>query len=265
MGLLDYRLFPLPPNITARQDQDPAAELQRVTSTSNEGLLLDSSSDNKSHGTRCYPRKQPDFWPNTRSVAITSLYPTIIATDHADEAMKPHAPILILTRQPLPSLSSTKLFFSGVPAIIRFTSGAPFQVDEGRLHDIYMYTVRLCRTITNKPFVCSLANMHYFFVPIGLDWTRPDDDKKVCWELPKVDNLIPWELVSRAANSWAMPLKYGKAKDIAEDVEDAIIQDRWVEFTRRYDVIRTRPDLTPLSKPLDSPVCYDIFSVDDLP
>lgn len=257
IGLLDYRLFPLSPGITAQYDQDTNIGSQSVIldPTNNETFSPHGSSDNKSQGTRCYPRKQPDFWPNTGSVTIASLYPTIISTDHSDEAMQPHAPILILTRQPLPSLSNTKLFFSGVPAIVRFRPGASFKVDERRLHDIYMYTIRMCRAIANKPFVCSLVHMHYFFAPLGLDWTPPDDDEKDQWGFPNVVDHIPWELVTRAAGSWAMPLKYGKAEEVAEDIEDAVIQDRWVEFTRRYDVIRTRPDLTPLSKPLDSPVC----------
>ena len=36
------------------------------------------------------------------------------------------------------------------------------------------------------------------------------------------------------------------------DTEDAVIQDRWAEFTRKYYCIRMRPDLNPFSKPEDS-------------
>lgn len=45
----------------------------------------------------------------------------------------------------------------------------------------------------------------------------------------------------------------------SEAVHDLIVQDRSVEFTRRYYVARLRRDLTPLSKPEDSAVCEKVY------
>lgn len=263
-GFLSYRLFPLPSNVAARHEQELNGSGPAVNDLANMECLPPQtmSTENKSLGTRCYPRKTPDFWSNTESIPSTYLYPTVISTNHSDDASQPHAPILILTRQPLPVLSNFKLFFSGVPALVRFTRGAAFQVDEARLHDIYMYTIRICRAIANKPFVCSLGNMPYFFAPVAPAWEEPGGDLALVdqrWELPNVVDLIPWDLVALAARDWVVGLKLGNLEELVKDVEDAVIQDRWVEFTRRYDAVKMRPDLSPLSKPADSPVCYRVW------
>lgn len=236
-GLLDYRLFPLPTSLTAAHrsiilgaDNDPGVP------------------DNRTTGSQCYPRKQPDFWDNAASAPHTSLYPTIISTDHLDDAAQPHAPIVILTRQPLPDIASFKIFLSSVPAIVHFRKGAAFEVSETQLQTIYLYTLRICRAIGNKPFTCSLPDVLYFFAPLHLGW----EDSGA--QLPNIVDSIPWDLLTLAAENWALPLKRGNPEELAEQIRDAVIQDRQVEFTRRYDVVKLRTDLTPLSKPLDSSV-----------
>jgi endoribonuclease Dicer len=202
-------------------------------------------------GTRGYLRKQPDFWINTGSACNGLLYPMIIFSDHIEAGMQPRAPLLIFTRQPLPDLASFKLFFAGVPATVNFKRGAPYQPDDTRLHDLYLYTVRLCRIISNKPYVCSMADMVYFFAPLTLKWSTLKESDAV---LPNVVEHIPWDLVSLAGEKFAVPLRSSTLADMEQDIKDAVIQDRWVEFTRRYNADKMRPDLTPLSKPLDSPV-----------
>jgi endoribonuclease Dicer len=231
IGLLDYRLFPLPPNLEAKSEA-------AVDSSRNKG------------GTRGYLRKLPDFWMNTGLTSTALFYPFIIS-DYADEAMRPHSPFLILTRQPLPDLASFKLFFAGVSATVNFKRGAPFQLNDTRLTDLFHYTVRLVRIISNKPYVCSMADMVYFFAPLTVKWTSLKDNGTV---LPNVVEHIPWDLVSLAGDKFVIPLKGGTLADMEQDIKGAVIQDRYVEFTRRYDAVRMRPDLTPLSKPLDSPV-----------
>lgn len=230
-GLLDYRLFPLSSNLTAKNE--PALDLS-----------------NDKGGARSYIRKHPDFWINTGSKSTELLYPIIIS-DYADEAMQPHSPFLILTRQPLPVLASFKLFFAGVSATVNFKRGAPFHPIDIHLTNLYLYTVRLVRIITNKPYACPMANMMYFFAPLTVKWSSLKDNTIV---LPSVVEHIPWDLVALAGNKFAVPLKNGTLGDVEQDIKGAVIQDRWVEFTRRYDAVRMRPDLTPLSKPLDSPV-----------
>jgi endoribonuclease Dicer len=263
-GLLDYRLFPLPSSVIASGQRHHHVAGSAVGRVGDKKEFLPSGPEleNKALGSRRYRLKQPDFWHEMVSAPVTSLCPTVVFTDYLDEASRPYAPMLILTRRPLPNLERFKLFFSGVPADVHFKPCAEFQLDEKRLHDIYMYTIRVCRAVSNKPLVCSLENMAYFFAPLDSAWKETE---KRDWRLPDVADHIPWDLVSLGAQAWAISLRLDNLETLTQDIEDAVIQDRLVEFTRRYDAIRMRPDLTPLSKPADSPVRHRIFSFARIP
>jgi endoribonuclease Dicer len=243
-GILDYRLFPL--------RFDPLDDIQLAESLSSQNFL-----DKKTSGTRLYPRKQPEFWTNTESASLTLLYPTIILTNDPEGSSQPRTPFLIITRESLPDLASFNLFCSTVPTRIDFRRGAAFWVDANRLHDLHLYTVRLSRVVSNKPYACDMAKMVCFFAPL----TRKYMSAMPNVTLPSVVEFIPWDLVALAGRDYAIPLMTGSFEELQHDVEDAVIQDRWVEFTRRYDAVRMRPDLTPLSKPLDSPVRHLYFVV----
>ncbi|KAJ7781333.1 hypothetical protein B0H16DRAFT_1658943 [Mycena metata] len=231
-GFLDPEFFLLPtsssrPNRSERADQ--SRELPNV-------------------GVQVYPRKTPFFWSHPTGAA-TSLFPVIITVNDSNQPS--HAPIIVLTRQSLPRFPTFKLFYSGTPASIQTYRGACITIDDEKLAILHMYTLRLCRGVANKPFSCSLEEMPYFLAPLSTGWAPPENIG--CWELPDVATHIPWDLIALAAQAWTVPLKYGRAEDVANDVEDAIIQDRSTELTRRYDVLRVRPDLSPLSHPEDSP------------
>lgn len=236
-GLLDPEAFLLPARVDSR-------------SRGSERVDQSQSLNSISHiGVQVHPRKGPDFWSN-QTGAVESLYPTVITVKHSDQPI--HAPFLLLTRQPLPRFPSFKLFFSGTPAAVQTYGGAPFKANDEKSNALHMYTLRLCRAVANKPFICSLQDMPYFFAPLSASWSLPDTIGR--WELLDVVDHIPWELVNRGALSWFAPLRYGQPEEVAEDIEDAVILDRSTELTRRFDVLRVRPDLSPLSCPEDSPV-----------
>jgi endoribonuclease Dicer len=189
------------------------------------------------------------------------IYPTIITTNYSDEVSKPHAPMLILTRRPFPRFPNFKLFFSGVPAIVQLIQAKPLSIEAKRLRDLHMYSIRICRAISNRPFVCPIEMMPYFFAPLQTTWQTQDPDPT---SHPSVADHIPWDLVSLAAKGWVVALQTEPLEALMRDIHDAVVQDRWVEFTRRYDAVRIRPDLSPLSKPIDSPVCVDDASPSSL-
>jgi endoribonuclease Dicer len=252
-NVLDYRLFPLSTNYIGHQSATsiPSGQTGPHLNTADINISPpDPHTETKAFGTHCYPRKKPDFWDQSGTGNFDCLYPTVITTDYSDDSSHPYSPLMILTRQPLPHLPSFRLFFSNIPGVVHLTQGASFKVDEEHLEDLHQYTIRICRAIANKPFTCPLEKMQYFFAPLAPTWKAPRDS--LSKRYPNVSTHIPWDLVTLAANSWVVPLA---SRSMRKDVEDAVIQDRWVEFTRRYEVVRMRPDLTPMSKPLDSPVC----------
>jgi endoribonuclease Dicer len=192
-------------------------------------------------GTRRYDKRRPQFWSNHMSSNIVTLYPVVMSFD---DMAAPHAPMVILSRNRLPQLRTFNIFTSGSSSLVSFTHGREFVVNSQELSDLFMYTLRICRIITNRPCSChSVENMRYFFAPLPSDWKPVSKDTSI-----DVRHSIPWKDVNLTANTWAVPLKYGGLSEVATDVADAVVIDRWTEFTRRYLVAEIRPDLSPLSK-----------------
>lgn len=245
-GLLDYHLFPRPIK-------------------------------NSSHGTRpaagnhipnapnAYAKKQPSFWPFSIAAGVAQLqptldsahasgdvsrdpmvlsarlYPTVVTVASSDGER--WAPVVILTRLPLPAMGGFNLFLSGVPVPIRTHQGAPFAASEDRLQSLRRYTVRVCRTLTNKRFVCAQESMAYFLAPLNTIWEEPESGSG---KLVPVEEYISWEKVEFATETFAVPLDLA---NLTEDMQDAVIQDKTLEFTRRYYVIQVRTDMNPLTQP----------------
>ncbi|KAF8974226.1 hypothetical protein BDZ97DRAFT_3979 [Flammula alnicola] len=239
LGLLDCQLVPLPHHLRAQHEYERRKAFEK-----------DSIPEVKAPGTRAYPRKQPAFWENNPSGIPTVLYPTIISIANTIEGTEAFGPLVLLTREPLPDLPSFRLFFSGIAIHICFQKASPLHLDEVHMKDLHAFTVRICRAIMNKALTCSLEEMTYFFLPMPLGWRSPPDSGL---GVPDIMESIPWELVSLAAQHWAVPIKHSSPEELEADLQDAVIQDRWIEFTRRYKVVKIRNDLTPLSKPADSP------------
>lgn len=248
-GFLDYNFFPRPPSVTVRPQRTSYAStsmMEDVTDDDDDNPLLHRK---KSSGTRLYYRRKPDFWSNTTGIFNGRLYPTVIDVDFPEESTEKYGSLLFLTRLPLPRFDPFKLFHNGVPFKIRMIRAAPFEVDQNQLQLLHRYTLRLCRTISNKPFVATLEETLYFLAPLAPTWNASASESEDTWDLPDVWTHIPWDSVVAATKNWAVALRRESTENLISDIQDAVIQDRWVEFTRRYYVTLLRQDLNPMSKP----------------
>jgi endoribonuclease Dicer len=252
-GLLDSHHFPLPDN-----------EALSTSSISPTTIAYDNNAefvmnyrprDLQKNGMRTYPRKFPDFWNNATDPTLffpNRLFPVIIFPRLGDPQM---APIVLLTRLPLPSLPSFDLFFCGTAAEVSFLPGRPFSLDDSQIQDLRRYTLRLHRMISNKGFVCDSWRMPYFLAPLDSSWKIPVmQDIGNSYNLPDISPHIPWDAVSLSASEAFVDLK-AEISALDEELHDAIIQERRMEYTRRYFVTKIRHDLTPLSKPFEGEVC----------
>ncbi|PPQ92348.1 LOW QUALITY PROTEIN: hypothetical protein CVT25_008698 [Psilocybe cyanescens] len=238
-GLLDCRLVPLPNRLRAQYDYESRKTFEKE-------VLPEVKA---SSGTRAYHRRQPVFWENASRGFSTSLYPTMVFIAGSGDSSQVFAPMVILTKKPLPVMPTFRLFCSGMIASVQFQKASPLNLDKERLAITHSFTVRVCRAIMNKALVCTLEDMSYFFLPLPLGWQPPIDSPL---EIPEIADVIPWGLVSQAAQHWAVAIKKDTPEELEADLHDAVVQDRWIEFTRRYKVAKVRRDLTPLSKPADS-------------
>ena len=202
----------------------------------------------KVSGNRCYPRKRSLFWSNSLRLQKRHLFPFVV---YVDRRGADYAPIMLLTRQPLPHIPSFRLFFPGTSETIGNLRAPPLELDEQRMEALYLFTLRICRVISNKPLVCPLEKMAYMFAPLKL----PEQVNIQSLDPTHFMDYISWDTIELAGNTWMVKFDLEELHKSPEGVHDLIVQDRLVEFTRRYYVARLRQDLTPLSKPEDSPVC----------
>ncbi|KIK65355.1 hypothetical protein GYMLUDRAFT_56087 [Collybiopsis luxurians FD-317 M1] len=228
-GLLDSRVFPRPQMISSGSRSLPAA-------------------DAKLSGTRVYEKKSPAFWSNSVIHPFARLYPQVISVESSTDSIPHHGCLLLLTRQPLPDIPMFRVFFAGLPSHVRLSRAEPFTLDERQLRAIHTYTAQLWRGILNKPYTAALEHCLVLYAPIDAGWAGKSEPNS---SLPSVYSYISWDMIFALGESWIVPLKSESLEILKKDVEDAIIQDRWTQFTRRYDDVKVRSDLSPLSKPLD--------------
>lgn len=228
---------PMPPNTTP--DEVAAAQATQAT---------EQTATQTVTGTRCYKRKKPEFWVNTSTVYLGKWYPTVITVDRNHNPEKPYRPVVVFTRRALPTINDFKLYFSRMPSVAYLRPGSPVDIDEGRMQLLHRYTLRVMRSIVNKAYTCEYNDMPFFVAPLSFDWDIQVGMTPPKWPFPDVLGFIPWEQVMFAADQYLVPLRTETPQALEADIQDSIIQDRWTEFTRRYDCIRVRPELNPLSK-----------------
>ena len=210
--------------------------------------LPDVQTANTSARTHGYPRKPPDFWSNSPSGPATTLYPTIIAPDSLDD--EAYAPVLLLTKAPLPLTLDVNVYYCGARATVHFYKAEPLEVTEAQLKALHGYTIRVMKSLMNKPFDCPDGSLLLYFAPLDSMWHSTLSAR---WPLLSLAKHIPWDAVQLAADYFSIPLVDGNAS-IDDRARDAILLDRQVEYTMRYFVVKVRHDMTPLSKAVDSPV-----------
>lgn len=253
-GLLDYHLFPRPfdsaaprrhtINDTGFLDPDDADAAPQ---------LPPKGTNASATGTRCYTCKMPEFWKNSVRVPTTRMHPTVICIRNG----LGYAPMMFMTRQPLPPLADFDLFVDGMPLRVYLRRGAPFDVTEEQQQLFHRLTLRIVRSIQNKPFTVELDKAPYFFAPLSLHSKWADrisaagedsleDDR---WNPPTVAEDIPWASIQLMVDHNFSELRVDSHESLQEDLVDAVVQDRWIEFTRRFYAAGLRTELTPLSKP----------------
>ncbi|KIP10639.1 hypothetical protein PHLGIDRAFT_494339 [Phlebiopsis gigantea 11061_1 CR5-6] len=229
-GYLDYRFF-----TSHGPSQQPEVETDGLRTA------------NQSANTRCYPRRRPSLWTRALQRGLDRLYPLVVTVSAFRNGV--HAPMLILSRLPWPRFDSFSVFSNGQGATVRLTPGSPLSVEESKQQLLVAYTMRMARALANKPLECKAENLFYLYAPLGPAWDSAVLESLAPWQFLDVEAHIAWGQVTEAADHWAQPLVPDGRGIEERDVDDAIIQDRAVEFTNRHFATKLRRDLTPLSKP----------------
>ncbi|KIM21363.1 hypothetical protein M408DRAFT_104950 [Serendipita vermifera MAFF 305830] len=275
LGLLSYKFFPRPKEVARRLrpiavsvDEDieqtkgdilptlpPAPAPPNLSSNTQQNGTAQPKAQGLA-GTRCYKRKFPEFWKNAVEADRNQFYPTIVTVDRNHNPQKPYRPVLLITSVPLPSIGDFQLFFATMPSITYLRPALPMEFDKDQLALLHRYTIRAMRGILNKGFMCPVDAMPFFLAPLDFGWDIEMGKREASWPFPDVSDYIPWDLIVYAAEQHLVPLRIESLESLEEDIKDAVVQDWWTEYTRRYDCMRVRADLNPLT-PLESLVRVD--------
>jgi hypothetical protein len=188
-------------------------------------------------------------------------------------------PVLILTRQQMPHISTFDLFIEGERAEIKLTHFSVLNVRENDNDALKAYTIRLLRAITNRPVIMEPGKTQpaYFVAPVDRAWLEKNAEKidrasvhdptevqpnalaPPASPLPSVRGMIDWDELVRSTEG--PPITGWSFKDrelLEQECVDAMACGR-SEFSRRYTVVALRKDLSPHSHPEDSLVSLLVF------
>lgn len=95
----------------------------------------------------------------------------------------------------------------------------------------------------NKPLISTLDDMLYWFAPMCSYSISAGEIPG----MPSILECISWEVVTQTVTAWGISINAESSDTIEQDIQDAVIQDRCAEFTRRYEVVTLQRDMTPHS------------------
>lgn len=207
-----------------------------------------------SNGVCIHPRRSPPFWYLSTETLGGQWYPTsIFISGSGDFGL-----LAILTRHPLPAIPDFRLFISGNPTNVRLRKCQPGRFSSNELEQLRRVTLRILRFIGNKPFVGDLNHLPYLLFPLQPDaalLNSPHDPPHQASEgPPRLGSPCQSEFVTSMAASAFLPIMTDTTDEVTRDLYDAVIQDRKIEYTKRYFVGKIREDLTPLHKPREGEV-----------
>ena len=217
-------------------------------------IELQQSKKAKSNGVRTHPRKTPLFWPLSAETLGGLWYPTIVFIDSSTGEF---GLLAILTRHPLPTISDFPLFISEDPVNVRLRKCQSGLFSSDEVEQLRRTTLRIMRFVGNKPFVSNLSQLPYLLLPLEPDTSLLRSLHEPYWAhegYPQLDNSWVSGIVMNMAASAFLPITTDRTEDTVKDLNDAVVQDRKVEYTKHYFVNKIRKDLTPLHEPQEGEV-----------
>lgn len=208
----------------------------------------------KSNGISIHPRRSPPFWSLSTETLEGLWYPTTI---FIGGSIVDFGLLAILTRHPLPVILDFRLFISGNPVNVQLRKCQPKRFSSNELEQLRRATLRVLRFAGNKPFVGDLNHLPYLLFPLQHDITPLNflpNPYPAPEGLPSLGSPCESEIVTSMATSAFLPIMTDTIELITRDLNDAVIQDRKIEYTKHYFVDKIRLDLTPLHRPQEGEV-----------
>ncbi|KAH0127865.1 dicer-like protein, partial [Aureobasidium melanogenum] len=110
-------------------------------------------------------RVKPRIWKDERGSIPSVVYLTHI--DVSEGLGRPHQPLLLVTRRPMPNFPDFPLFLNdGCRTDVKLTAlTTPYTVTEAELAKFNSFTLSIFKDLYNKTYEFDLLNMSYWLVP----------------------------------------------------------------------------------------------------
>lgn len=137
-------------------------------------------------------RTKPEAWTNTRGIVPDELWATLV--DFPEGLDRPHRPLAMLTRTPMPQFPSFQIFPKDAqrkPVVSR-QLGTSLQVTEQRLQQLTAFTFRVFRDVFNKVYEEDLSLLPYWLAPMVMSTT---DRSVIASDTQSPELALDWALL----------------------------------------------------------------------
>ncbi|KAL1303558.1 hypothetical protein AAFC00_006928 [Neodothiora populina] len=162
-------------------------------------------------------RLKPSMWTDSLNGEPIRLYPTIV--DVSDGLDRPHQPIVLLTRFPLPDFPDFPVYLNaGRRTYIKSVSStAALKPSSRELDHLTNFTLRIFKDIFNKTYEYNQARTPYWLAPIrdrSSQHTTPSN----------VSSLIDWSILDTVQQNDGFEWTAGMPNDF---LLDKFLVDKW--------------------------------------
>lgn len=180
-------------------------------------------------------RTKPDMWSDLGTPG--RLYITVLALSKPEDLGWKSRPLLLLTRTPLPPISSFPLFFSKDRSSDAHcvSTSASIATSETRLEMLTTFTLRIFRDIFSKEYDATPDQLPYFVLP-----SREGHDFNYR-ATTNGEDLVDWEVVEYAQKTDLVEWTGNEPDDF---FNNKYLIDPW-DGGRKFFVGRRRHDLRP--------------------
>ena len=204
-------------------------------------------------GTRFYTKRNAEFWTRTLEAPVGLVYPSVITicSDHDDPNLRFNLgrSLCLFTRLPLPKFEPFEIFVSGQSWVVHLKRCAELAISEEQTDLLLRYTKRLFISVGHTSFKSDPAQIQCLVAPLTTEWNLKYSPEDSTWPFPSVASHLAWEEVKLAVTHEGLMKLRTTSPLLEEDLEDAVLHDRWSVYGPKYEVVRVRPDLSPLSAP----------------
>jgi endoribonuclease Dicer len=176
---------------------------------------------------------KPTLWERDRGTIPTQVYLTVINIEGSLD--RPHQPLGILTRHPLPDFATFPMFLEkgNVPIVVIESLREAMPIEADMIEKATDYNLLLLRDVFNKTYERAPAMMSYWIVPVHSEIHAPETPFK----------RIDWETLNLCATQDEYEWDPERSH---EDYEDKFLVDRWTGARRWFT-----KGVDPTKKPLD--------------